>query len=66
MEVAEEVIKSLLFSGKNYRDISTELKMLYPNMKRGLSERSVRRYVTKHNLRHVCETDRKDRKETLR
>ncbi len=51
MEVAEEVIKSLLFIVA--KTISTELKMLYPNMKR---ERSVRRYVTKHNLRHVCET----------
>ncbi len=59
MEVAQEVIKTLLVSGKNYRDISTELKSLYPDIKRGLSERSVRRYVTKHNLRHVCETEKR-------
>ena len=53
--VSRDVVKSLLAMGKTYRDISIELKAVYPEIQRGLSERSVRRYVERHDLRSACE-----------
>ena len=42
-------------SSKNdgWRPDSVELRGLYPGVSRGLSERSVRRYVQKNNMRAV-------------
>lgn len=59
--VCPEIVTSLLASGRSYKDISQELKSLYPQVQRGLSERSVRRYVKENNLKvqaeqHVLET----------
>ena len=53
--VCPEVVTSLLASGRSYKDISQELKALYPLIQRGLSERSVRRYVKDNNLRAQAE-----------
>ena len=43
----------MLDAGYTYKHISEELKQLYPAVKRGLSDRSVRRYVTKGSMRVV-------------
>ena len=56
--VSQDLINSLLTMGKTYQDISTELKNVYPDIKRGLSERSVRRYVREHDLKSLCEQDK--------
>ena len=53
--VSQDLISSLLTMGKTYQDISTELKNVYPDVKRGLSEQSVRRYVWEHDLKSLCE-----------
>ena len=41
----------MLARGQTYKSISLELKALYPHIQRGLSERSVRRYVKENNLK---------------
>ena len=51
--VSLEEVKAMLIAGKTYRCISEELKALYPQ-KRGFSERSVRRFVAKRNLKKIC------------
>ena len=56
--VSEDLVKSLLTMGKTYQEISTELTNFYPEIKRGLSERSVRRYVQQHNLKVLSEQDK--------
>ena len=53
--VCPEVVTSLLASGRSYKDISQELKALYPLIQHGLSERSIRRYIMDHNLRAQVE-----------
>ena len=53
--VSPEVITSLLASGQTYKGVSQELKVLYPQIQRGLSERSVRRYVKDNNLKAEAE-----------
>ena len=55
--VCPETVTSLLASGQTYKAISQELKSLYPLIQRGLSERSVRRYVKDNNLRAQAEQD---------
>ena len=49
--VSQDVVQSLLVMGKTYQEISVELKELYPDIMRGLSSRSVRRYVQEKNLK---------------
>ena len=56
--VSQDLVKSLLTMGKTYQEISTELTNVYPEIKRGLSELSVRRYVRQHNLKRLCEQDK--------
>ena len=56
--VSQDLVKSLLTMGKTYQEISTELINVYPEIKRGLSERSVRRYVGQHNLKSLCEQEK--------
>ena len=55
--VCPEIVTSLLASGRSYKDISQELKALYPQIQCGLSERSVRKYVKDNNLRAQAEQD---------
>ena len=43
--VSQDIVQSLLVMGKTYQEISVELKHVYPDIVRGLSARSVRRYV---------------------
>ena len=43
--VSQDVVQSLLVMGKTYQEISVELKQVYPDIVRGLSACSVRRYV---------------------
>ena len=52
-----EKVKAMPLAGRTYKDISEELKAIHPHQ-RGLSERSVRRFVSKNNLRHICETEK--------
>ena len=52
-----EEVKAMLLAGRTYKDVSEELKAIHP-YQRGLSERSVRRFVSKNNLRHTCETEK--------
>lgn len=40
-----DVVRGLLAAGNSYKAISIELKELYPHISRGLSERTIRRYV---------------------
>ena len=49
--VSQDVVQSLLVMGKTYQEISVELKQVYPDIVRGLSARSVRRYVKERNLK---------------
>ena len=49
--VSQDVVQSLLVMGKTYQEISIELKQVYPDIVRGLSARSVRRYVKERNLK---------------
>ena len=57
--VSEDIVKSLLVLGKTYKEISDELQELYPNIHRGLSVRSVRRYICDHNLKDITDHDKK-------
>lgn len=49
--VCPEIVKGLLLVGNSYKAIAAELKILYPHISRGLSERSIRRYVRENDLR---------------
>ena len=57
--VSMDIVKSLLLTGKTYSEISTELQQMYPHIVRGLSTRSVRRYVKEKGLKEICDRDRK-------
>ena len=52
--VSVDFVRSLLIAGKNYSDISMELQQQYPLITRGLSARSVRRYVKVNKLKEFC------------
>ena len=52
-----EVVRSLLLGGTTYSAISAELKSRYPNVTRGLSERSIRRYVKDNGLKELVHQD---------
>ena len=49
--VSQDVVQSLLVMGKIYQEISVELKQIHPDIVRGLSARSVRKYVKERNLK---------------
>ena len=51
MERVSQDVQSLLVMGKTYQEISVELKQIHPDIVRGLSARSVRRYVKERNLK---------------
>lgn len=51
--VNKSVVQGMMDRGLNYKQISVELRGLYPGVTRGLSERSVRRYVLTNNMRAV-------------
>ena len=55
--VSLEVVRSLLLQGKTYREISLELQELYPHISRGLSPRSIRRYVKANSLLELANQD---------
>ena len=55
--VCPETVKRLLACGQTYKRMSLELKALYPQIQRGLSERSVRRYIKENNLKTQVEQD---------
>ena len=50
-EIPHEEIFQLVIDGKSYREISVELQSSHPDIRRGLSERSVRRFITSHDLK---------------
>ena len=51
--VSIDIVKGLLSVGKSYDEISVELQQVYPNITRGLSARSVRRYVKEKGLKEI-------------
>ena len=55
--VPVDVVKGLLTAGNTYSQISSYLKEQYPHISRGLSERSIRRYVKENNLREEVKGD---------
>ena len=57
--VSMDVVRNLLLTGKTYSEISTELQRMYPHIVRGLSIRSVRRYVKGKALKEICDRDRR-------
>lgn len=57
-EVSEGIVRSLLVLGKSHKEISEELQQLYPDKRRGLSARSVRRYISDHNLKAISKRDK--------
>ena len=59
-QISKSMLLSMLDSGLTYRQIAEELKNRYPHITSGLSDRSVRRYVSVHGLR----VESKCRKET--
>lgn len=61
LEVQEE-IQTILESGGFLRDVEIYLKKEFPNITRGLSRRSIRRYCLKQGLRRFS-AQRLDKKE---
>ena len=55
--VPHELVKGLISAGYSYKSISQQLKELYPHIPRGLSKRSVRRFVKDNNLRASADLD---------
>ena len=53
------IVRSLLLRGKSYSEISDELQQLNPQITRGLSTRSVRRFVKSNDLRELYKQDMK-------
>ena len=58
-QVSEDTVRSLLVLGKTYQEIPDELQQIYPSIHRGLSVRSVRRYIHEHNLKEIIEGDKR-------
>ena len=56
-QVHPELVRRWLSCGKTYQQISVELKHLYPSVVRGLSSRSVRRYVAQLDLKSAARRD---------
>lgn len=56
--VPADIVRSLLLTSKTYSEISTELQQMYPHIIRGLSTRSLRRYVKEKGLKEICERER--------
>ena len=50
-QVSEEEVLELILEGKSYKEISEVLQSRYNHIQRGLSERSVRRFVSKAGLK---------------
>ena len=55
--VSVYVVKEFLLAGKSYAEISQELKTLYPSIHRGLSTRSIRRYVKANHIKEIVDED---------
>lgn len=55
--VAIEEVQELLLKGLTYKDISIELKRNHPHINRGLSERSVRRFIKSNDLRETVKCE---------
>ncbi len=49
--VAEEEVLQLMLEGKSHSEISNILNSRFSHIPRGLSERSVRRFIVTHGLR---------------
>jgi hypothetical protein len=59
-QVSEDIVRSLLLLGSSCTEISTELQRLYLHISRGLSARSVRRYIKDHKLREALDQHKED------
>lgn len=55
--IPADLVKSLLAAGNTYSQISSYLKQQYPHISRGLSERSIRRYVKENDLKEEVKSD---------
>jgi hypothetical protein len=60
MEAVSVDVQGLLAAGKTYQELSDELKQMYPGIPRGLSVRSVRRFVKDNNLKGYADSVLKD------
>ena len=47
-------VQNMINTGLTYLQISDELKVLYPSIRRGLSSRSVRRFAQQNDMRLVA------------
>ena len=50
-QVSEEEVFQLILEGKSYKQISEILQERYSHINKGFSERSVRRFVSKNDLK---------------
>ena len=55
--VSTDLLKSLLAAGYTHSEISSYLKQQYPNVSRGFSEKSVRRYIKENDLKEAIRSD---------
>ena len=56
--VHQSLVQGMMDGGLSYKEISDELREMYPGVSQGLSERSVRRYVQKNNMRAVSKRNK--------
>ncbi|XP_019860756.1 PREDICTED: uncharacterized protein LOC109589075 isoform X1 [Amphimedon queenslandica] len=59
-EVDCSLVESWIKDGKTYAWISEQLQQLYPNISRGLSVRSVRRFCNNHNISKMTDDELDD------
>lgn len=52
-----DVVKGMLARGETYSQMSTYLKQQYPQISRGFSEQSIRRFVKENGLKEEVKTD---------
>ena len=51
--VPKGVVEDLMAHGLTYKDVSSHLQQMYPNLQQGLSERSVRRFCKDNHITHL-------------
>ena len=51
--VPKEVVEDLMAHRLTYKDVSSHLKQMYPNLQQGLSERSIHRFCQDNHITHL-------------
>ena len=54
------LMQDLLYRGFTYAQIADELRRRYPSITRGLSERSIRRFVTASRMRQTVKQHKEE------